>query len=74
LAHGKGSRNTNIILVQFSRRAKERKFIETPQRGDGALKRTAHVYVNKEQLPKEYTKVIDKNAKQEGRLHDVGEV
>jgi len=43
------------------------------------LKDTAHVYVNKEHpedgyrhLPIEYKKAIDRNAKQEGRHHDVG--
>ena len=73
LAHSVGSKDPNIhISVQF--KDKHGNIIETPQRGNGKLKPTAHVYVNKEdpehgykELPIEYRKAMDKHAIREGR-------
>jgi len=78
LAHGIGSRDPNIhISAKFYN--KEGVVIETPQRGNGVLRETTHVYVNKEHpengyhtLPLEYKKAMDRNALREGRLHHVG--
>lgn len=42
---------------------KKGKPIQTPQRGNGVMKETTHVYVNHADLPIDYRKAMEKHAK-----------
>jgi len=78
MAHAIGSTDPHIHVSAIFR-DREGRIIQTPQRGNGVLRDTAHIYANQEHpedgyqlLPLEYKKAMDKNAAREGRHGDVG--